>query len=733
MLSALAQIAGRPPEDHLIYQWNAKARRFRMELQQQERQAAAGMRPPSNLQRWKLRRALGMAETRLDDVPAGIDHLLKAEEILGEIVSTGVSVAERRRMETETWFTLGVAYMRLGENENCCLMHNAESCILPIKGGGLHANQTGSTNAIKYFLKVLERPAEDASQAIEYQQASRWLLNIAHMTIGGYPAAVPPEHLVPIEAFQTEIDFPHFENIAPKLGFETDNLCGGAIVDDFDNDGYLDIVTCTWDIAGQMLFYRNNRDGTFSNRTEQAGLLGLLGGLNMVQADYDNDGDIDLLVLRGAWFYEWGRHPNSLLRNNGDGTFTDVTFESGLGEVHYPTKTGSWGDYDNDGDVDLFIANEASRGMDAPCQLFRNNGDGTFTDVAEQAGVREFGFGMGTVWGDFNNDRYPDLYVAAGWPAFLFRNNRDGTFTDVAEELDVTGPKQPFPVWFWDFDNDGALDLLASSSSGPIGVLALNPLGVDQEPADPVRRSLRDPASVEVMHLYKNDGQGGFAEVAHEYDLTYPALPMGANFGDLDNDGFLDFYLATGDIFLHEIRPNVMFLNRRGTGFTNVTMAGGFGHLQKGHGVSFADIDNDGDQDVYIQMGGAFAVDQFNDALFENPGFGNHWITIKLEGRQSNRAGIGARLHALIIEDGQQRSIYRHVNSGGSFGCNPLRQTLGLGRAERLLKLEIYWPTTGQTQVFDEVPMDQIIRVVEGQAEYETVTLEKLQLGGTES
>jgi len=205
--------------------------------------------------------------------------------------------------------------------------------------------------------------------------------------------------------------------------------------------------------------------------------------------------------------------------------------------------------------------------------------------------------------------------------------------------------------------------------------------------------------------------------------LTGLTLPMGANFGDLDNDGFLDFYLGTGDVAFWEIMPNLMFLNQNGNNFANITMAGGFGHLQKGHGVCFADIDHDGDQDVYIQLGGAFASDRFNDALFENPGFSNHWLTIKLVGNKSNRCAIGVRIRADIVEDGVERSVFRHVNSGGSFGCNPLRQTIGLGQASSVRKLEIYWPTTDETQTFVDLSVDRIIRITEGEDQIEVLNL----------
>jgi hypothetical protein len=204
---------------------------------------------------------------------------------------------------------------------------------------------------------------------------------------------------------------------------------------------------------------------------------------------------------------------------------------------------------------------------------------------------------------------------------------------------------------------------------------------------------------------------------------------MGANFGDLDNDGYLDFYLGTGQTPYEEVMPNVMYRNRRGMGFADVTTTGGFGHLQKGHGVAFADLDHDGDQDVFEQMGGAQPGDGYRNVLYENPGFGNHWITIKAVGTRSNRSAIGARIRAEVVENGERRSIYRHVNSGGSFGANPLRQTIGLGKADRIGVLEVFWPTTGVTQTFRDVPVDRAIQIVEGDGSYTTLELEALTLG----
>jgi hypothetical protein len=530
------------------------------------------------------------------------------------------------------------------------------------------------------------------------------------MTLGTWPDGLAEEHRIPAKAFAAEREFPQFRNIAPELGLDSKGLAGGILVDDFDSDGYLDCITSDWHTSGQLRFWRNQRDGTFADRTVEAGLTGLFGGLNLVQADYDNDGDLDFLVLRGAWWFEAGQHPKSLVRNNGDGTFTDVTFLAGLGNAVYPSQTAAFADIDNDGDLDLYIGNENSDRIRCPCQLFENRGDGTFVEIGGKAGVQNFGFTKGVAFGDFDGDRLPDLYVSNLAEANrLFHNRGDGTFEDVAPRLGVTAPLAGFPTWFWDFDNDGVLDIYASSYATGIGHIAAWHLGIEL-PYEPAR-------------LYRGDGRGGFTSVASAGGLNYPAMPMGSSFGDLDNDGYLDCYLGTGDPHYYSLMPNLMFLNQRGAGFASVTMAGRFGLLQKGHAIAFADWDNDGDADVFAQMGGAYPGDAFRDAVFANPGFGNHWLTIQLVGKSSNRSAIGARIRAEIVEDGKRRSIYRHVGSSGSFAGSPLRQTLGLGQCESLPLLEIYWPRTGKTQSFVNVTFDRTIRIVEDEAMIDPISL----------
>ena len=665
MLQVLQEIAARGAHEH-PFMGDGRVQELTRQLADLEARSSEVTTPAywgDDLNRWQVLLDLGIAELRLSRLEVGIEHLLAAYRLLPKIKP----YAKKAQVD-KTIFELGVGYMRFGETLNCALQHNAESCLLPLRGSGIHTLPEGSKNAIRYFTEVLE--STSPGEVYGYYYPSLWLLNIAHMTLGQYPDKVPEQYRIPWSKFESEAPFPHFPNVAMKLGLDTFNLAGGVIIEDFDGDGDLDIVTSNWDISGPMHLFINNSDGTFSDRTREAGLEGLLGGLNLLQADYNNDGHPDILVLRGAWAGKAGQHPKSLLRNRGDGTFEDVTFEAGLAEVNYPTQTAGWADYDNDGDLDLFVGNESDDTvLRVPSQLFQNRGDGTFRDVAAEAGVKFYAFTKGVSWGDYDGDGFPDLYVS-NFKSMnrLYRNQGNGTFKDVTVQLGVGNPITSFPCWFWDYNNDGVLDLFVSSYDGTIAHQARHRLGL--------------PRLFEKACLYEGDGHGGFREVADQRGLGSPMQPMGSNFGDLDNDGYLDFYLGTGDPSYSSIVPNLMFLNRAGQRFADISVAGGFAQLQKGHAVAFADLDNDGDLDVFEKMGGAYPGDAFSDALYENPGMGNNWMAVQLVGRQSNRSAIGARIRVQIEENGVTRSVYRHVNSGGSFGANPLRQTIGLGKAK---------------------------------------------------
>ena len=690
MVRLLAEYAETARKENRYY-GDSLARDYNRQLEQ-----LAASAPPQT--RWKLCRLAGVAELRAGNEEKGIRLLETAYSLLPKVSSRiGVEYA------AETVFRLGVGHMRRGETLNCCARFTPESCILPIRGGGIHTDQASSRQAIKYFAGAMELlpPGSDI------YMASRWLLNIAYMTLDGYPAQVPLPYLIPEAAFHSKTDFPRFENVAPRLGIDRFNCSGGVVIDDFNNDGYLDVLSSTWEPGGQIRLFTSSGSGKFEDRTVGSGLEGIFGGLNLVQGDYDNDGYLDFLVLRGAWLADRGRQPNSLIRNRGGLRFEDVTFDAGLGESHYPTQTAGWADYDNDGDLDLYIGNETTKSLAAPCQLFRNEGNGTFRDVASEAGVANSRFTKGITWGDYDNDNDQDLYISnLGEENRLYRNNADGTFTDIAPEAGLTRPLKSFPVWTWDYDNDGNLDIFVSSYDG--------------QTQDIARHLLGKPGKYRPAKLYRGDGRGGFTDTAAEAGLDFPMLPMGSNFGDLNGDGYLDFYLGTGDPEYASLMPNLMLLGGEEKRFVDVTMAGGFGHLQKGHAVSFADIDLDGDIDVFEQMGGAYIGDRYRDLLFENPGFGNHWIRVRCRGVTSNRSAIGTRIRVEVETGAARRSIYRSVTSGGSFGANPLSQLIGLGKCERITALEIHWPTSGTVQHFEDVRLDTAFSITEGSDELGT-------------
>lgn len=598
---------------------------------------------------------------------------------------------------------LALAYLRTGELENCIANHSAESCILPIRGEGIHRLTTGSEQAIRLYEKLLAADANDLN--------SRWLLNVAYMTLGQYPDAVPPEYLIPGLAPDADCPLAPLVNVSMGLGIDVNDISGGVAVEDFDGDGLLDIVCSSYGLRDQLRFFRNNGDGTFEDRTEAANLVGIISGLNLTHADYDNDGDNDLLVLRGGWLRQYGGHPNSLLRNRGDGTFEDVTRPAGLLSFH-PTQTGDWADFDRDGDLDLFIGNESTEGDIHACELFVNQGDGTFVERAADFGVDAKGGIKGVDWGDYDADGYPDLFLSnMTGRNFLFRNEgatADGwSFANETVDAGVAEPLQSFPTWFFDYDNDGRLDLfVAGYDPGEMEAVAANEaaylLGTGP------RRSL--------PKLFQNSGEGYFEDRTRAANLERPMFAMGSNFGDLDNDGNLDMYIGTGAPDLRSLVPNLLFRNSGSGTFEDLTYRCGMGHVQKGHAVGFGDIDNDGDEDVYAVLGGAVQGDQFQNALFRNDNSGANWVSLLLTGTTANRSAIGARLELeLLRPDGKTRTLYRWVGTGGSFGGNSLRQEIGLGDAEKIQRLTVTWPDPDRTeQTFTDLDMRQHYQLTQG-------------------
>jgi hypothetical protein len=604
--------------------------------------------------------------------------------------------------EVTRWIAL--AWLRLGERQNCVSNHNAESCILPLSPAARHVDRRGSERAIAELEPVLRAGRGDL--------VALWLFNVAHMTLGSWPQAVPEEWRIPASAFESEADVGRFRDVAADVGLDTVGRAGGSVMDDFDGDGRLDVLVSSSGVDEPLGLFLQKEDGTFRDVATAAGLGGQVGGLQCFARDLDDDGRLDILVQRGAWMRRWGAIPNSLLMQQPDGTFVDRTLEAGI-EIAAPSLVAAFADVDNDGDLDLFLGYEsqgAGSDEDHPCRLFRNRGDATFEDVTAAAGVRDDLVCKGATFGDYDGDGLPDLYVSnLGGKNRLYHNEGGCKFVDVAEKLGVTGPIQSFSCFFFDYDDDGWLDLYVSC------------YGTPRTRTPEVAAWYRDRTpGADTQRLYQNDGHGGFRDVTRERGLARVVFPMGSNFGDVDEDGFPDLYLATGDPEFSSLWPNVLLHNGKapdgGRRFEDATTSSGTGHLQKGHGVSFGDVDGDGDQDLFVEIGGVLADDAFPSALFRNPGHGNHWLTVRLRGRDSNRMGVGARIRATIEEGGALRDVFQTVGGNSSFGGNSLQAELGLGRATRIVALEVAWPRTGKTQRFDDVKMDRVVLVDEGSA-----------------
>ncbi len=600
-------------------------------------------------------------------------------------------------------FQLGVAYLHRSEMMNDAYRAPGDKCLFPMRPGHGYAITADSQKAVEHFTKYLEQKPE----ALD----AEWLLNLSYATMGAYPVGVPAKYRIPLSAFESKEHVGRFVDVAPRVGLETFSMAGGTIVDDFENNGRLDVVTSSMDMCQPLRYFHNNGDGTFTDRARQAGVLHQLGGLNIIQTDFNNDGCLDILVMRGGW--EFAQRV-SLLRNNCDGTFTDVTRVSGLGDRPTASQTAVWADINNDGLLDLFIGNESG-----PSQLYLNKGDGKFENISHAAGIEGPGLAKSVVAADYDNDGYVDFYVSNFLgDNHLYHNNHDNTFTDVAAQAGVLGPGRGFVAWFFDYDNCGWPDLFVNSYF----------ISLDET----VRTYLGLPHNASTMKLYKNQGNGTFKDVTAETRLDKVFMPMGANFGDIDNDGFPDIYLGNGNPSYASVVPHVLLRNHEGKYFVDVTADSGTGELHKGHGVAFADVQRRGYEDILTETGGAVPGDRHAFRLFMNPGNGNDWINLKLVGVKTNRPAIGAKIKVVVENEGHGlRPIYRTVGSGGSFGASPLEQHIGLGKSARIERIEIDWPASGTRQTFTNVNKNEFLQIKEFSKEITKLNRQPVPYAGT--
>ncbi len=600
---------------------------------------------------------------------------------------------------------LALAYLRKGEQENCQNNHTPESCIIPMKEGAIHQLTSGSVRAIELYTMLY-----DKFPSPKY----KWLINVAYMTLGKHPKQVPPKYLINMPNWKQERkQFPRFEDIGMSVGLAENGLSGGVSIEDFNNDGLLDIFVTSYGMEDNVKLFLRSNDGSYIEKTKEAGLDGIVSGLNCLHADYNNDGNVDILVLRGGWLGNPGSHPNSLLKNMGDGSFKDVTRSSGLYTLH-PTQTAAWADINQDGFLDLFIGNESKPGENHPCEFFMNNGDGTFSEISKEVGLSQIkGFVKGTAFGDINNDNWPDLFISVLGEENILYRNVNGKFENITKTAQIAQPIFSFPCWFWDANNDGYQDIFVSSYD----------IRVQRDLGGDLAKELQDlKVESEKPRLYINNGNETFTESTELYHVSKTMYSMGSNFGDIDNDGYLDFYVGTGAPDFSTIVPNRMFRNVDGQSFEEVTSAGNFGHIQKGHGIAFADLDQDGDQDIYAVMGGAFEGDRFTNVLYENPISKNNWIVIELEGTQTNKKAIGTRLE-IEFENGSK--VHRTVGTGGSFGASSLQQEIGLGKNKTIKMLTVHWQNS-KPAIFNNIKAKQKIKIIEGNNKISKLPYEKL-------
>jgi hypothetical protein len=597
---------------------------------------------------------------------------------------------------------LGSAYLHRAEMKNGVYTEPGDRCIFPPRNPHEHfSDPTDSKTAIEYFLKYLKSKPDD----LEVE----WQLNLAYLTLGEYPSGVPSQYRITAPAeFDPAESIGRFEDVAPAAGLALKQIAGGMLVEDLENNGLLDVLTSGYDACDHLHYFHNNGDGTFSDWSDRSGLSQIPAGENFLQADFNNDGCIDILVLRGGWQNPF---PLSLLKNNCDGTFTDVAQQAGLGEL-FATQAAVWADIDNDGWVDLFVGNEKG-----PSQLYRNKGDGTFENISISAGIDRTAFSKAVVSADYDGDGYPDFFVSNMFgDNFLYHNNGNNTFTEVAAKAGVAQSWADFTAWFFDYDNDGWPDLFVTSDYSSID--------------ETMRTYLKLPHNGHPLRLYKNMRNGTFQDVTAKVGLDGVYMPMGANFGDVDDDGFLDIYLGTGSAEYASLVPNVLLRNKAGKTWVDITASSGTGELHKTHAISFADLENRGHQDIVVEMGGAVPSDAHPVRVFRNPGNANHWINVKLRGVQTNRSAFGAKIKVVAeSRDRTEQAFYRQVDSGGSWGASPLAQEIGLGKAVRIKSIEIYWPASKTTQIFKNAPIDEFIEIEESKPQYTRRELPTYRLG----
>ncbi len=520
---------------------------------------------------------------------------------------------------------------------------------------------------------------------------------------------------------KTGIEFQQRSSVSPQR-YLIETMTGGVAAFDYDNDGYVDLFFTNGAAIPSLektgpeywnRLYHNNGNGTFTDVTEKSGVKGLGYSMGVAAADYDNDGFVDLYVT--------GVNHNQLLHNNGNGTFTDVADKAGVsGEIAKKGKgwsvTAGWFDYDNDGKLDLLVVNYldydiktaalcSSKRLPTYCSpddfqglpniLYRNNGDGTFTDVSRASHIAQFtGKGMGVAFADYDGDGMTDVFLSNDtFPNLLLHNNGDGTFSDNAMLAGVAYRENGKTVAgmgaeFRDLDNDGKPDIFHTAMYG------------DDFP------------------LYRNIGDGQFEEATSSSGLSGPTSRLtawGVGMFDFDNDGYKDIFTANAEILDNsmevEHRPfalaDSLFQNKGDMRFKDVSESAGadFSKAAPHRGAAFGDLNNDGKMDIAVTV-----LNEPPQVLFNTTQSGNHWILLKLIGVADNRDGIGTQIIVTTVHGRQYNMATTAVGYNSS---SDKRVHFGLGDAKVIDRIELRWPT-GIKQILTNIKVDQVLTIVEG-------------------
>jgi enediyne biosynthesis protein E4 len=519
------------------------------------------------------------------------------------------------------------------------------------------------------------------------------LRKILSLVLIGGSSLLIPHHLYAQKPASAPARVTTFTDVTAAAGFSGCPTCQlnstwAHAWADYDGDGYVDIITLghIQDLTGSISqVWHNNGDGTFTDVTYQVGLDPHNGDAHSaVWADFDNDGILDLFVDKGT-IKNYEVDYDQLWHGNGDGTFTNIGHSAGVESLGHRNRGSGAVDYNNDSYLDLFVTSFQRPSNGGINLLYRNNGDLTFTDVAAEAGLqRPLIENRTAAWADYDGDGLMDVFITQ--IDGLYHNNGDGTFTDVTDAAGIIHNSGDVQASAWgDYDNDGYPDIYVTRGVESGGL----------------------PLAQVPNILYHNNGDGTFTDVTTQSGTDNLAGALGVTWEDYDNDGNLDLYIVNseGDNVLNKLFRN----NGDGT-FTDAASDAGVGAKLPGDGrgsdASFADYNNDGFPDLFVCNGGGTTVGTYT--LFRNNGNRNGWLKVVLQGTHSNRSGIGAKLRLIA----RGKTQYREYTGQHYMSQNYIPVHFGLGKATRVKSLSITWPS-GTRQTLTNIDINQTITVVE--------------------